>query len=122
MKKFLVLLLVAHFLLEIIVGAMFAFNPTSMVSDPDPRSLMFLINLGAVVIAAAFIAVWIWPYRNNLAALSVGLGVIATFHTGAALAGLYCMLQGLDGSAAYPHGVLAAGFWFLWFRRQTLVS
>lgn len=122
MKKFLALLLVAHLILETLASTTFVFNPESLIANPDPQSLFVLVNLGAVVFAVGLVALWVWPYRANVAALSVGLGVLATFHTIATFTGLHFLLQGMDGSAMYIHGVLGLCFWFLWVKRQTLAA
>ncbi len=120
MKKLLLVSLVLHILLEGGVGILLAFSPTVFVPAPAPEVLSFLVNLGTAMIAVALVAVWLWPQRSNTAALTVGLGVIATYHTVQALAGLMMLARTSDATAIILHGVLGLMFWFLWLRRSSL--
>lgn len=123
MKIFLCVLLVFHVVIEAVVGALLAFYPTIFIAELDPASLPFMTNLGGSVITMALVAVWFWPYRHNLAVLSVTLGILATYHTiVTCFTGAIVKSTGGSIEAIVIHGVFAAGFWYLWFVRRALAT
>ncbi len=122
MKIFLYLMLVLHVVLEGGYGAFAAFSPTSAAPNADEESIELIINFGCAAIAIAIAVLWLWPQRNNLAVLNVVLGILATFHTAQVLAGILVISRGGGFNIIITHGLLAIGFWVLWFCRASLTS
>ena len=80
---------------------------------------MWSMHYGFAALAIASLSIWIWPHRDNLAAVTVALGVLVVFHVGvcASLA-----MAGDQAGGMILHGVLAAMFITLFARSKSLAE
>lgn len=122
MKKLLLIILAAHIVLEGLVGLALVITPQTLVPDAGQAQLSGLIVQGFCALATVILAIWLVPYRHQAAALSMGLGTLASFHSLLILS-LFFTSPGADQLAGYTHHlILALGFWTLWLRRHTLAG
>ena len=122
MKYCLVVLLVLHALIEGLMGAVMVVAPQTLAPTAGPSELGMMTTYGFAAITMALAVAWLWPQRHQLAALSVILGLLATFHTCLSVAIIMLAINGAAIATVFIHLALAGGFWFLWLRRNSLVS
>jgi hypothetical protein len=121
MKKLLLVMLALHVLMEGLVGLLLTFAPTMIAPNLEIKYLAYLINYGCAGVTMAIVVVWFWPHRNNVLLLGLLLGILASFHSAQALAGVLVAYQGGGLNILISHGVFALLFWLLWSKRNTLV-
>lgn len=121
MKTFLLLMLALHVLMEGVVGLLLMVSPETMAPGLDASVLTYAIFYGAAGVSIALVVAWFWPHRSNLLALTLLLGVLATFHTLVAVAGALVAIRGGGLHIVGAHGAFAICFWLLWLRRNALV-
>lgn len=121
-KKLLLIVLAAHIVLEGLVGLALVFSPQTLVPDASQDLLSGLIVQGFCALSTVILALWLIPYRGQRAALTIGLGTLASFHS-LLIVSLLLTSPGADQLAGYSHHlILALSFWALWMRRDTLVQ
>ena len=122
MRLFFLIVLILHVLMEGIVGLILMFSPSVMVAETGGPQLDFVILYGSSGVTMALAAAWLWPLRNRIEPLGMGLGIFATFHTLVAVGGVIAVTNGSSPQIMIGHSVLAVLFWILWFKRGALVS
>ena len=80
MKIFFTVFLVLNLLFEGMAAVFLIGGPGGIRADVMPETGMWAMNYGFAAFAIASAIVWMWPYRTDLGAVSVGLGVLMTFH------------------------------------------
>ncbi len=80
MKILFMIVLVLNLLTE-------AMAATFLIGGPEGVSAagqggMWSMHYGFAALAIASASLWIWPYRNEIKAVTALLGVLLTFHTG----------------------------------------
>lgn len=118
MKKLLIVVFIAHVLLEGLVGALLIVAPYKITPHADAASLAFVINYGFAALAMASVVFWGWAGRNNFRIMGVVLGILATFHTGLAVASGMMLVEEGSPAVLVIHAVLAVLFWLLFARRR----
>lgn len=120
MKKFLLVVLWVHILLEGLVSFALVFAPATVVPDASDGQLSGLVVQGFFAFSIVILAAWMIPYRNQPGVLTVGLGTLASCHT-LILVSLLFTAPKTEELAGYAHHlILAVCFWMLWLRRQKL--
>ena len=71
-------------ILSLLTEAMAA---TTLIGGPEGiaaagKGGMWSMHYGFAAFAIASASLWVWPYRNNIKAVTAILGVLLTFHTG----------------------------------------
>ena len=120
MKYFFYLMIILHVLMEGGLGILLMISPATMAPDADISSLAYLFNYGGAGITMALVVAWYWPHRQNAVLTATILGILATFHTAEALAGIQVARLGGDPKIVISHGIIAICFWILWSRRTQL--
>lgn len=120
MKKFLLVMLALHVLMEGLVGLFLMVAPEQVAPNLAMPNLAFLINYGGAGVTMALAVAWFWPHRDNPTMLGFLLGVLATFHTAEALSGVMIAVKGGGAQVIASHGAFAVCFWILWFKRSAL--
>lgn len=82
MKIFFIVVLVLNFLFETLAGVLLISGPTGLAAETWAAEGMWGMNYGFAALAIASMVFWVWPLRTNLAAVSLALGVLITFHVG----------------------------------------
>lgn len=122
MQKILLVLLGINIVLEGVMGSMLVFSPNTLVPDASGGELSGLIVQGMCGLNTVILSLWLIPHRNHIAALSVGLGTLASFHS-LLIISLIFTAPAVDQLVGYTHHlILALGFWFCWARRKTLAT
>ena len=122
MKKLLLIVLGIHIVLETLVGGILALSPNTVMPDATGTELSGLVVQGMCALAMVVLAIWLLFYRDQLPALSVGLGTLASFHS-LIIVSLALTMPAADQLVGYTHHLLlAVAFWFLWARRNTMAS
>lgn len=103
MKILFIIVLVLNLLTE-------AMAATALIGGPEGISAagkgdMWSMHYGFAAFAIASASFWIWPYRNNINAVTAVLGLLLTFHTGLFLS---LSLAGDQAAGMVIHAVLAA--------------
>lgn len=80
MQKLFITLLVLNFLTEAMAATMLISGPGGISAAGSGEQWSMHYGFAALAIGSA--ALWVWPYRNNLNAVTAVLGVLMTFHTG----------------------------------------
>lgn len=122
MPKVLITLLGLHILLEGLVGSMLVISPTTLVPGATENEASGMIVQGMCALSTVVLAIWLIPYRRSIAALTVAVGTLATFHS---LLILSLLLTQPDKEvlAGYTHHlILALGFWLCWWKRHSLAN
>jgi hypothetical protein len=122
MKKLLVVMLALHVLMEGGVGLVLTFAPTMIAPDLAPQYLAYLVNYGCAGITMAIVVLWFWPHRHNVLFLGLLLGILASFHSAEALAGILVAYRSGNVNVLITHGLFAILFWALWSKRNTLAT
>ncbi len=121
MKKLLLVVLALHVLFETVIGLTLVAAPQVLIPTAQGSEVSGLINQGMCALAMVLLVAWLWPHRANLAALSVALGALATFHSLIIVAAIMTV-PALDQLLGYTHHLLLAiSFWGLWYKRRLLV-
>ncbi len=121
MRVLLHALLCLHVVLEGGLGLTLILAPQRVAPEADMNTLTALITYGGAAVTMALVVVWFWPWRQSMVALSVVLGILASFHSMLVVAAVAIHLRGGNSTVLMIHGLLAVGFWLLWFKRQGLV-
>ncbi|WP_317929679.1 hypothetical protein [Halioxenophilus sp. WMMB6] len=122
MRIFLVVVLIIHAVLETLMGGLLAFSPKLINAAASEFALQQLNTLGMLALASVAVVIFLWPNRTDKAALSVGLGALAAFHSAVIIASLISGAL-LQAAAGYTHHILlAVSFWVLWFQRGKLMA
>ena len=107
MKKLFLGLLVFNLLLEGFAAISLISAPGAGLPGAGPAEISWARNYGFAALAMASLIVWIWPQRNNAAAVSTVLGLLMVFHLGISLSltlgmgpMLFATLHGLGGLVA----------------------
>ena len=122
MKKFFIVVLALHVLVEGLVGATMAFSPQTLAPEAAKTELFALTALGFAALTMVSVVFWLWPYRRNLVALTIAVGTLATFHTAVSLSAALTSTMGNDFKPYILHVVFAVCFWILWARRRQLAD
>lgn len=114
MKKLFVALLVLNVLTE-------ALAATTLIGGPGGISAagagnQWSMHYGFAALAIGSAALWVWPYRNNLNAVTAVLGVLMTFHSGLFVS---LMVAGDQPAGVIIHAVLAALCILLFIQRRS---
>ncbi len=80
MKIFFVVVLVLNLLMEGLAAASLIFSPLGLTRDVMPAAGNWEMNYGFAALAISTTIFWIWPHRTHLAAVTVALGLLLTFH------------------------------------------
>ena len=122
MRYFFLLVLFLHVVMEGGLGLVIAVSPRTLTPDAATAELAFVLNYGFAAIAMATVVAWYWPHRSTPLATTITLGILATFHTAEALAGVQVARFGGGPQIIYSHGAFAIAFWVLWSQRGKLTS
>lgn len=122
MKRFLLVVLILHSLLEALVGLALVISPTSLKPDVTMAEISLLIVQGMCALSTVVLALWLIPYRRQLAVLTVGLGTLASFHS-LIIVSLFITAPKTEELVGYSHHLLlAVAFWACWLRRDALAD
>ena len=80
MKLLFSLLLVLNLLVEVLAGVA-TIGCTGEISSIVSGG-QWSMHYGFAVLAIASLSIWVWPFRNELKAVTVALGLLMTFHIG----------------------------------------
>ena len=114
-KRLLNIVLVVNCLVEVPVGLLLVLSPESFLPSGESAGIVWARNYGVAAFAIGTLALWIWPYRDNYAAVSVALGFLVLFNwtlTGALIT------SGGQVPGAILHFILATLFTLLYFQRR----
>ena len=81
MKTFFIVVLVLNLLTEGFTAIALISGPLGIPGLGQIEGGLWAMNYGFAAIAIASTIFWIWPYRENLQAVSAVLGILLTFHT-----------------------------------------
>ena len=81
MNIFFIVVLVLNLLTEGLAAIALISGPQGIPGLGQIEGGMWSMNYGFAAIAIASAIIWIWPYRENLGAVSAVLGILLTFHT-----------------------------------------
>ncbi len=112
MRKVLFAVLGLNMILEGLTSAMLISLPFR-VEDFDAGTQQFAVLYGFAAFSVAASIVWFSKYSDTESSLSLGLGLLSTFHICLAIA--CAMVSVIPG--AVTHGVLFAAFVFLFVNR-----
>lgn len=123
MKKLLIAVFALHILLEGLVGILLIVAPYKLAPHADAASLAFVVNYGFAAVTMACVVLWGWSERDNFRTMGVVLGILATFHTGLAIASSMLLAEGGSPVVLLIHTTMAVLFWLLFVcRRQWCVE
>lgn len=113
MRVLLNIALILSLLTEVMAAA-------SLIGGPEGISAagkggMWSMHYGFAALAIASATIWIWPHRNNLAAVTAVLGILLTFHSGLFVS---LALAGDQMAGMIVHATLALLFIFLFAMRS----
>jgi hypothetical protein len=80
MRILFIVVLVVNLLTEALAAATLIGGPDGIAAAG--KGGMWSMHYGFAALAIASASLWVWPYRNNLKAVTAVLGVLCTFHTG----------------------------------------
>lgn len=103
MRALFAVLLIAHLLMEAMAAVALIGGPEGI--SAAGQGAQWSMHYGFAALAMASISVWVWPRRNDLAAVTVALGVLLTFHVGLTLS---LAVAGDQVGGMIGHAVLAA--------------
>lgn len=104
MKTALTVFLVLNLLTEALAAASLIGGPTGLGATEAVPGGMWAMHYGFAVIAIASALFWLWPYRDNHAAVTAVLGMLMTFHC-VLLTSL--LIEGVQQAGIVIHSVLA---------------
>lgn len=102
MQKLFIALLVLNFLTEAMAAVMLITGPGGLSAAGSGEQWSMHYGFAALAIGSA--ALWVWPFRNNLNAVTAVLGVLMTFHTGLLVS---LVVAGDQMAGVVIHAVLA---------------
>ncbi len=116
-KSLFIALLVLNFLTEALAAVSLIGGPAGIAAAGAGE--MWSMHYGFAALAIGSASLWVWPARNNLAAVTATLGVLATFHTG-----LFVSLNvaGDQQAGVVIHAVLAVLCIALFSQRRKLCT
>lgn len=103
MKIFFTVVLVLNLLMEGLAAATLIFGPLGLAREVMPAAGNWEMNYGFAALAISTTIFWIWPYRSQLHAVTVALGLLLTFHVCLTLS------LGIAGNQMAPttaHGIM----------------
>ena len=115
MKALLIVVLILNALTETLAAAMLIGGPNGV--QAAGAGEMWSMHYGFAAVAIASIGLWVWPYRRQLAPVSVALGILLTFHSGLFVS---LALAGDQAAGVVVHALLAVLCLLLFLRRATL--
>jgi hypothetical protein len=115
MKTLLVAVLILNALTEAMAAAMLIGGPNGV--QAAGAGEMWSMHYGFAAVAIASIGLWLWPYRRQMAPVSVALGILLTFHSGLFVS---LALAGDQAAGMVVHALLAVLCAVLFFRRASL--
>ena len=115
MKWVLIVALILNVLIEAPVGAFLILAPEAFLPPDQADQAFWARNYGVGAFSVACMSLWIWPKRNDFAALGVGLGFLITFHP---ILTVVLLASGVQPVGAVLHGVLAILFALAFFQRR----
>ncbi|MFK7914008.1 MAG: hypothetical protein AB8B93_08845 [Pseudomonadales bacterium] len=104
MKIAFTVFLVLNFLVEALAAATLISGPMGLGATEAVPGGMWAMHYGFAVIAIASALIWLWPYRDNRAAVTAVLGMLMTFHC-VLLASL--LMEGVQQAGIVIHSVMA---------------
>ena len=113
MKVLFIIVLVLNLLTEAMASTALIGGPEGVVAFG--KGGMWSMHYGFAALAIATASFWIWPYRNNVKAVTAILGVLLTFHSGLFLS---LAVAGDQMPGMVIHAVLAALCIFLFTQRS----
>lgn len=119
MQHVLAIALALNLVLEGLAAATLIGSANGLGAAATPAAGWWSMHYGFAVIAIASAGVWLWPRRQELAALTPVLGILATFHL-AVLTSL--LLAGDQPEGAAAHAVLSVLFVALLALRRKLAT
>jgi hypothetical protein len=102
MRILFIVVLVVNLLTEALAAATLIGGPDGIAAAG--KGGMWSMHYGFAALAIASASLWVWPYRNNLKAVTAVLGVLCTFHTGLFVS---LTLAGDQQVGMIIHGVMA---------------
>ena len=103
MRVLFVVLLVLHLLMETMAAVALIGGPEGI--SAAGQGAQWSMHYGFAALAMASVSLWVWPRRDDLAAVTVALGLLLTFHFGLTLS---LAVAGDQIGGMISHGVLAA--------------
>ena len=103
MRILFVVLLILHLLMESMAAVALIGGPEGI--SAAGRGAQWSMHYGFAALAVASVSLWAWPRRTDLAAVTVALGLLLTFHTGLTIS---LAVAGDQVGGMIAHGVLAA--------------
>jgi len=102
MKIFFSIVLVLSLLTEVMAAVSLIAGPGG-IQEPGLGN-QWTMHYGFAAFAIASLSIWTWPYRSELPAVTLALGVLMTFHTGLAIS---LTVAGDQQAGMVIHSVLA---------------
>lgn len=119
MKGFFTGILVLNLLIEGMAAVSLLAGAEGVMAQSRPDHGMWPMNYGFAALAIATMVLWIWPYRDNYAAVSTALGFLMTFHTGLFIS---LLLSGEQMVGMVLHGIMAVLCVFAFVQRSRWCS
>lgn len=80
MRVLFVVLLILHLLMETMAAVALIGGPQGI--SAAGQGAQWSMHYGFAALALASVSLWVWPRRDDLAAVTVALGLLLTFHAG----------------------------------------
>ena len=103
MRVLFMVLLIAHLLMETMAAVALIGGPHGI--SEVGQGAQWSMHYGFAALAMASVSLWVWPRRNDLAAVTVALGLLLTFHAGLTVS---LAVAGDQVGGTISHAVLAA--------------
>ena len=102
MRVLFLVLLILHLLMETMAAVALIGGPQGI--SAAGQGAQWSMHYGFAALAMASVSLWVWPRRNDLAAVTVALGLLLTFHAGLTLS---LAVAGDQAGGMISHAVLA---------------
>ncbi len=102
MRILFVVLLILHLLMETMAAVALIGGPEGI--SAAGQGAQWSMHYGFAALALASVSLWVWPRRDDLAAVTVALGLLLTFHAGLTLS---LAVAGDQAGGMIGHAVLA---------------
>jgi len=116
MRRFFISVLVLNLLIEGLAAVSLIFSsPVGVFAENRPAGSEWSMIYGFAAFAIATAIFWLWPYRDDAAAVGSVMGMLATFHTA-----LFIVLAvaGTQMAGMIMHAVMAGFCWLILFQRD----
>ena len=102
MRVLFAILLILHLLMETMAAVALIGGPEGI--SAAGQGAQWSMHYGFAALAMASVSLWVWPRRDDLSAVTVALGLLATFHAGLTIS---LAVAGDQQGGMISHAVLA---------------